>query len=269
MDVWTVDPDTLTYGLKLFYVGESFYITILALTKISILFFYVRIFPQRSFRYACYGIMAWVGMSGLIFLLLQLFQCRPVEYAWEGWKGNFGAHSCLEINALAYTAAAFSIAQDLVILLLPLPLLWKLNLAWKYKAEIVIIMSLGIFILITSITRLAFIVKFTTTTNPTWDYTNSSIWSGLEVGVSMIVTSLPAIRCLLADLVPSAFASRASRYKSGSGGARGTATIGSNKQGLSNKQSTGRSHSGLSSKGEHRSESEVELGLTRGSKSEV
>lgn len=262
--MWTVDPYTLVYALKLFYVDESFYITILALTKISVLFFLLRIFPQRGFRCACYGVMAWVATSGLVFLLLQINQCRPVQYVWEGWLGNFGPHYCINVNALAYTAGAFSIAQDFAILVLPLPLLWKLNMAWKYKAEIVVTMSLGIFILITSVTRLAFIVEFAASSNPTWDYTAPSIWSGLEVGVSMIVTSLPAIRCLLADVMPSAFASRISRDKKTP---NGTATIGSNRQGFLNKQ--GKSWSALSSKGDHPSESEVELDLRRGSKTEV
>lgn len=197
VDVWMVEPEVFSYALKLFYIDESFYLTVLVLTKISILFFYLRIFPQRKFRWACYGVMAWVGVSGVIFVFMQIFQCIPVEFVWEGWLGTFGPHRCLDVHALTYTAAAFSITQDIVILVMPLPLLWNLNTGLRQRIDIGIMFSLGFFILLTSCIRLGFIVKFASTYNPSRDYVGPLIWSGLECGVSMIVTSLPGIRTML------------------------------------------------------------------------
>lgn len=197
MDVWLVEPEVFSYALKLFYIDESFYLTVLVLTKISILFFYLRIFPQKKFRWACYAVMGWVGLSGLAFVFLQIFQCVPVSFVWEGWLGTYGPHWCLDVHALTYTAAAFSITQDLVILIMPLPLLWNLNTGLRQRIDIGIMFSLGFFILLTSCIRLGFIVKFANTYNPSRDYVGPLIWSGLECGVSMIVTSLPGIRTML------------------------------------------------------------------------
>ncbi|KAK4204714.1 hypothetical protein QBC40DRAFT_164105 [Triangularia verruculosa] len=179
-------------------MGESFYLAILALTKISILCFYLRIFSQPTFRVITFIVMTWVGLSGVIFVFCQIFQCIPIPYIWEGWrKGEFGPFTCLDINTLGYTTAAFSIAQDIVILVMPLPLLIKLNVSVRSKIGIMVMFSLGIFVLITSCVRLWALYDFGDSVNPTWDYTNALIWTGLEVGVSIIVTSLPAIRVLL------------------------------------------------------------------------
>lgn len=197
VDVWMVEPETFSYALKLFYIDESFYLAVLVLTKISILFFYLRIFPQRKFRWACYAVMGWVGLSGTVFVFLQIFQCVPVSFVWEGWLGTFGPHWCLNVHALTYTAAAFSITQDLIILIMPLPLLWNLNTGLRQRIDIGIMFSLGFFILLTSCIRLGFIVKFADSYNPSRDYVGPLIWSGLECGVSMIVTSLPGIRTML------------------------------------------------------------------------
>ncbi|POS73752.1 CFEM domain-containing protein [Diaporthe helianthi] len=197
VDVWMVEPDVFSYALKLFYIDESFYLTVLVLTKISVLFFYLRIFPQKKFRWACYGVMAWVGVSGLTFVFMQIFQCLPVEFVWQGWLGTFGPHRCLNVHALTYTAAAFGITQDLVMLIMPMPLLWNLNTSLRQRIDIGVMFSLGFFILLTSCIRLGFIVKFANTYNPSRDYVGPLIWSGLECGVSMIVTSLPGIRILL------------------------------------------------------------------------
>jgi hypothetical protein len=186
----------------LFFVAESMYLAIITLTKISILFFYLRIFPSPAFRRVCYLVMAWVSISGLLFLLLQIFQCIPIDYTWKGWTGTYEPHKCMDANALAFTAAGFSIAQDLVILALPLPLIARLQTSWRSRIEVMVMFSLGIFVVITSCIRLRSIVYFARSSNPTWDYTDALIWTGLEAAVSMIVVSLPAIRVLLKRAAP-------------------------------------------------------------------
>lgn len=138
----------------------------------------------------------------------------PVRYNWEGWKGNFGDYKCLNVNLLTYIAATMTILQDVVILVLPLPLLVHLNTNWRKRINVIIMFSLGIFILITSCIRLRYIVVFARSLNPTWDYTDTLIWTALEVNVSVIVVSLPAIRALLAVNLPQLFGSTSS---SGSG----------------------------------------------------
>ncbi|KAK3320794.1 CFEM domain-containing protein [Cercophora scortea] len=220
VDIWTVRPAELTLSLKLFYIGESFYLCILTLTKISILCFYLRIFPNRIFRVVAYTVMAWVAMSGVLFVFLQVFQCIPIAFIWEGWKkGNFGWYRCLDVNTLAFTTAGFSIAQDIVILVMPLPLLARLNVSRRSKFGIMFMFSLGIFVLITSCVRLWSLYTFGDSVNPTWDYTDALIWTGLEVAVSIIVTSLPAIRVLVSRRIPSVFGSLVgSHWGDGAGG---------------------------------------------------
>ncbi|KAK0634833.1 hypothetical protein B0T17DRAFT_472500, partial [Bombardia bombarda] len=206
VDIWAVKPSDLTLSLKLFYVAETFYLCILSLTKTSILCFYLRIFPNRTFRMVTYGVMAWVSLSSIIFVFLQIFQCVPIAFIWEGWKkGEFGPYKCLDINALGFASAAFSIAQDIVILVMPLPLLARLNVSRRSKLGIMVMFSLGIFVLITSCVRLWTLHSFGDSVNPTWDYTDALIWTGLEVAVSIIVTSLPAIRVLISRRIPSVF----------------------------------------------------------------
>jgi hypothetical protein len=53
------------------------YLAIITLTKISILFFDLRIFPNPGFRAACDIGMTWVSISGMIFLTMQTFQVHP------------------------------------------------------------------------------------------------------------------------------------------------------------------------------------------------
>ncbi|KAL2205430.1 hypothetical protein CC79DRAFT_1256850, partial [Sarocladium strictum] len=188
---------------QLFYIDEPFYLVTLALTKVSVLCFYLRIFPTRTFRYTAYAAMAFIIIPTTICLFLQIFQCRPVHLIWDGWLSKEWEDNCLNINVLAYVAGSFSIAQDLMLIVLPMPWLVRLNIGLKTKLGVMLMFSLGVFVLATSCTRLVYILAFGHTQNPTWDYVDPLIWSGLEVAVSVIITCLPALRVLILHFIPS------------------------------------------------------------------
>lgn len=127
----------------------------------------------------------------------------------------------------------------------------------RQRIDIGIMFSLGFFILLTSCIRLAFIVKFANTYNLSRDYMGPLIWSGLECGVSMIVTSLPGIRTMLtrrrAATLAGSTAVKRSDYAS-----QGSSRWGS--RALSGKKSTNWSLFSAKSGTQVQNESEVELG---------
>jgi hypothetical protein len=192
---------------QLFFIDETLYLVLLPTSKILLLGFYLRIFPNKKFRLAVYITMAFVATSGIALLLSQIFQCIPIQYNWESWKGGFGSHTCVEVNTLVITAAAFAIAQDVIILSLPLPLLIGLHASWRKKSAIIFMFSLGIFVTLTSCIRLHYIIQFIATTNPNWDYTDTIIWTTMEINVAIIVSCLPAVRVYFAQVMPAVFGS--------------------------------------------------------------
>lgn len=232
-DIWTVETADLILGLKLFYVAESFYLVVLALTKVSLLCFFLRVFPNKKLRWATFATIGLVSVSTAVLVFMQIFQCVPVRYVWERIKGQFGPHSCLDINKLAYTAAAFSITEDVIILILPLPSLIRLNVNLRTKIGIILMFSLGILILITSCVRLRSLVLFARSGNPTWDNSDALIWTSFEVAISLLVTSLPAMRAVLNKFVKemtearSTGRSRFSRITGGTNRSQPLATNGS------------------------------------------
>ncbi|KAJ2897698.1 hypothetical protein MKZ38_004475 [Zalerion maritima] len=201
VDITHLDAATVTLGFKLFFFSQSLYLICLTLTKICILMFFLRVFPHNVFRTAALVMVTTIGLCGTMLLALQIFQCSPVSYNWRGWTGDFeGAHKCLSKQKLAYAAAGVMMAHDFIVIVLPFPILLRLNTHWKNKAGILLMFSLGVFDLVTSGVRLHYLVKFEDTINPSWDYTDILLWSGIEVAVAIIVANLPAIRILLCRL---------------------------------------------------------------------
>ncbi|KAI0403197.1 hypothetical protein F4802DRAFT_616979, partial [Xylaria palmicola] len=165
-DIWTLTPSRITRIVKYTWVTEFLYFLLLPLTKTSLLFFYLRVFPSQRFQIACYITMGVVVASGVAFTLTAIFYCTPISYVWTGWTGETEGH-CLDFHAFTWSHAITSIVQDLWILALPIPSLLKLQISTKRKIPLILMFSVGLAITVVSVVRLTTLVKFATTANPT------------------------------------------------------------------------------------------------------
>ena len=126
--------------MHLVYIAENIYVVDLALSKLSILAFYLRVFQGYFyFRVAVFVTIALVAGSTATLSVLTIFQCQPLAYSWN--KDLHG--TCLDINALAYANAAMSILQDLIIVTLPIPVVLRLNMAKGKKLSVAFMFILG------------------------------------------------------------------------------------------------------------------------------
>jgi hypothetical protein len=124
------------------------YTLIITLTKLSILCFYLRIFPFAVFptlRTIIFVTMAVTSASGLAFCMTMLFQCTPVNSYWDflDYNERGEAMQCININACGWSHAAITISLDLWLMALPLPELLKLNLSWRRKVRVCLMFLVG------------------------------------------------------------------------------------------------------------------------------
>ncbi|KAL3954227.1 hypothetical protein ACCO45_012183 [Purpureocillium lilacinum] len=201
-DIWTLSHDDITDTLKFFWAVCVLYFLETALTKLSIICFYIHIFPSAKVRrvlWITFGVtVAW----GVAFVVCGIFQCRPISFFWTHWDGLHEGH-CVEPNAIAWSNAITNIAFDLWILAIPLSQLRGLQLHWKKKAGVAIMFCLGTFVTVVSILRLQALVYFASTTNITWNFYDTSRWSTVEICLGIVCTCLPTTRLLLVRLFPS------------------------------------------------------------------
>lgn len=110
LDTWTLPFDTVTNFVKIVYVLEILYFLDLALLKLSLLFFYQRIFPARDVKRVIWGTIAFNCAFGMTFVIVAIFQCRPINYYWTHWDGEHHG-KCININGLGWANAAISIGN--------------------------------------------------------------------------------------------------------------------------------------------------------------
>ncbi|RMJ16491.1 hypothetical protein CDV36_003783 [Fusarium kuroshium] len=216
-DFWTIPFPDIDMTLKLLYVAEIFYMFAEMLVQMSLLAFYIRVFPEASVfvRRASWTLIAIVACFGIANTCTMIFQCTPIPFFWFGWAGEMTG-KCIDINLFSWIRAAIEIAIDVAILSLPLPSVVKLQMSWKKKAQVLLMFALGFVITVVSILRLQSLIQFAKTSNPTYDNSPAIYWSVLECDMFIICACLPALRSVLSKLAPRFFGTtRKKSYPSG------------------------------------------------------
>lgn len=200
-DVWTVSFEQITNFVRYLYALEILYFIQIALLKLTLLFFFLRIFPKPIIRRILWATIAFNCLNGLAFTLVAIFQCRPISFYWTKWDKE-GSGQCIDINGLAWTNAIISIVLDIWMLALPLFEVFHLQLSWRKKLSVAVMFCVGTFVTIISILRLRSLVNFAASSNPTWDQADVINWSNIEINVGIICACLPALRVILVHLFP-------------------------------------------------------------------
>lgn len=203
-DVWTVPFDHITNFVRWLYALELLYFLQVALLKLTLLLFFLRIFPKPSIRRVLWATVAFNIACGFAFVVVSIFQCQPISYYWTSWDKE-GKGKCININALAWSNAGMSIALDVWMLAVPLYEIFHLQLSWRKKISVTLMFCVGTFVTVVSILRLQSLVHFATSMNPTWDQTEVINWSNIEINIGIICTCMPALRVMLVRLSPKVF----------------------------------------------------------------
>ncbi|KAF2019882.1 hypothetical protein BU24DRAFT_419482 [Aaosphaeria arxii CBS 175.79] len=232
-DIWTLKVSQITDFLMYFYIMEVMYFAIVAILKMSLLFFYRRIFPGVAVRKVILATIIFNALYGITFVIAALSQCQPLSYYWTNWDGEHEG-TCININALGWANAAVSIALDIWMLAIPLSQLIHLKLAWRKKIGVAAMFCVGFFVTIVSALRLQSLIHFGKSMNPTWDQWDVINWSTIEINVGIMCACMPAMRVILVRFFPKVFGTtdnRSNQYyaKYGSrSGAPGKGTAPSN-----------------------------------------
>ncbi|KAL9012552.1 MAG: hypothetical protein Q9173_002686 [Seirophora scorigena] len=101
----------------------------LALPKIGVLLFYVRLNPTRGFRYRTFAVLALTATQMVVFMLGYIFHCRPVQKWWKPLLPG----TCLDLKPGYVTLPIVNMCVEFFILLLQIPMLVKLQVGRRTK----------------------------------------------------------------------------------------------------------------------------------------
>ncbi|WYZ35715.1 hypothetical protein EsH8_X_000362 [Colletotrichum jinshuiense] len=141
---------------------------------------------------AVIGLLAVILCQHIIFLFVLTFQCIPINSIWDRYIPG----RCLNLTAIGYAGGSFTVAYDVILIILPIPELLKLNFSTRKKLISIFMLVLGSFATVASMIRLKYLVFFAHSFDATWDNVEVVIWSTLEMNLVLICGSLPALKPL-------------------------------------------------------------------------
>ncbi|KAL4785499.1 hypothetical protein BJX76DRAFT_356054 [Aspergillus varians] len=191
-DMQTIQDFTTTYiALDIMAVGS------LCLTRVSILFFYRRLFSiKRVLRVA-----TWIG-CGLQFAYFVstscgiIFASRPVHAEWQPWL----PHTHINYKAFWISFSCIGMAFDLLVLALPQPFIWNLKLPRRRKLQVSFIFMLGVLVCFTSVYRL-YVVATLDMDDLTYSLMPVVVWNAIEMTTGIICACLPMMPKLFRQLL--------------------------------------------------------------------
>ncbi|KAF2678721.1 hypothetical protein K458DRAFT_316154, partial [Lentithecium fluviatile CBS 122367] len=173
------------------------------LVKISMLHLYKTIFRNKEMDHAVYIVGALTMSYWLATVITALTICRPFAYNWN--KFTITGH-CGDLVAYYLSTAMMNLLIDVVIVALPLPILWGLQMNIARNISLTFVFSLGALICGIFMLRCYAInnLKFT---DVIYDVTLGMVATILEPVLGVINARLPLLQPVMSKIPESTMVS--------------------------------------------------------------
>ncbi|UNI24619.1 hypothetical protein JDV02_010353 [Purpureocillium takamizusanense] len=205
--IWANPPEAaLDWAIALF-IGELSYTLTMLCAKWSILAFYWRAFHVRkSIKVPICVLAVCVLCWGIAVFLVAIFQCVPVHAWWQRFDPVNplppSAYTCgVNSHEFFYGNAIPTIVTDVLMLALPAPYIWTLNLPRGQKVALAGVFLVGFFVTIVSGLRLSIILhQDLKDPDITWVFVDSTNWTITEANSAVVCACLPFLHPALSKL---------------------------------------------------------------------
>ncbi|KAH9889602.1 hypothetical protein F4778DRAFT_383664 [Xylariomycetidae sp. FL2044] len=183
--------------LRDFWFSLLFYNIVLQLIKMTFLFQYYRVVAQvKKLRIVYLVAMVLIGCWSISQIVLINVLCVPIERFWDrSVEGR-----CVDGKVVTEVNNIGNIITDFIVLVLPLPVLLRLNLRPAQKWALVGVFSLGFFTCILSIIRR--ILSLFPMMDVTYASVDLTAWSIAEAGSGITCAALPTLKPLASRYMP-------------------------------------------------------------------
>ncbi|KAH7123531.1 hypothetical protein B0J11DRAFT_314047 [Dendryphion nanum] len=201
-----VRPDLLTVFFQIAWWYAWIVVIAYSSIKISIAFFLLRLADhRRHWRFVLYGIIVILVLFTLGSVLSLILQCVPVSAAWDfALRPPIGTAKCYSISTFRNTGifnSVFNLFTDLLLAILPVPMIWKLQTNVRTRISLCVILGLGLFACGTAVYKIPLQYNFFNEPDfsgkGAWYY----IWQQIEMNVGIIAACLPTLKPLAAGFL--------------------------------------------------------------------
>ncbi|RYP52910.1 hypothetical protein DL768_002006 [Monosporascus sp. mg162] len=218
---WQVTQAQYENLLKWTIPVNIFYMLSTDLAKISLLFFYLQLSRDLKYDILIWTLVAASALYALAYALINIFACQPIYASWDLTAMQTAA--CVDKGKFSRAASITNVAMDLVILILPLPIVVPLETPRRQKVSLMLLFTAGSFVIVVAIYNYFLTTKLFSSDDYTWNLSYELSWMYAELAACIICASGGSITPIFVHFLPRVLGSRfgCSSYHS-SGAASGT-----------------------------------------------
>ncbi|KAK6498432.1 hypothetical protein TWF481_011024 [Arthrobotrys musiformis] len=190
--------------------------------KSSLLLFYYTLSPARYLKWSVWATFGFTCATALTAALYSVLRCRPVNFWAEWFTSTCDPHQTIPF----LVTGSLMILSDVIIWVLPLPMVMRLKLYRRERIAAIFTFSLGIFACIAAIFRLKALHKYFLTDSGTGRYPIINTWGVVELNLAIICASAPALRALCIKHAPKLLSYGSNGSESNSNGSNGSSNGG-------------------------------------------
>jgi len=183
--------------LKFLLVAILHYNMGMNVVKLGFLFQYRRIFQNEVVQRICFWFIIYVCLWACVQATILGLACLPISIIVPSM-----ADTCIDTLPIWYFSSGMSMGTDILIFCIPIPSVVKLQLPLKQRIMVLGIFCLGFFVCIISVYRMFTLKAGVISLDPSWENIGAAIWSCIELNVSIIASTLPTLRPLIARILP-------------------------------------------------------------------
>ncbi|KAE9971310.1 hypothetical protein EG328_005728 [Venturia inaequalis] len=185
-------PEATIVAQKLLLPARLCYALFQWCLKLCLADFYFRLTDRSTYMPQTSQFLWWFIVSTFAAVLVTtLLECRPLSKAWEYDPKHTIVCQRGLINLLVM--ASLNVITDIALILLPIPVLWKLRLLMKQKLQLCLIFGVGIFVITVTFIRIPITLYHGD------DQKTRSMWASVEIVTACLVANVAFFYALLKD----------------------------------------------------------------------
>ncbi|KAH8719322.1 hypothetical protein GQ44DRAFT_623642 [Phaeosphaeriaceae sp. PMI808] len=201
MQMQDINPENLPILRLLGLVVPTFTITSASLSKTGFAILLLRLAKPWIKKLIWLMILSMNIISFLAALFLWV-SCTPLRKGWHpAMEGTCWDNHPLMIHVMF--ASAYSALLDFILSLLPLILLWNIQINIREKIGVIVAMSMGFFAGVITIIKTVYIPQGYDDGYISDKSTQVTIWGAVEPTVTIMAASIPVLRMFLKEHAPS------------------------------------------------------------------
>ncbi|EQB50312.1 hypothetical protein CGLO_10264 [Colletotrichum gloeosporioides Cg-14] len=190
MHIWTIPIDVQQDGRRITIGATLCYSATFIAVKMAVLLQFRRVFAVPKFRLVCDIMFGFICCFGIAVVVSSIVMAAPT------WRGDTFQAERYDQCAWWLATSSVHLATDIIIFLMPIPMLHRLKLRAMLKVALMVSFGLGFITTAISIVRIVTITHVFTA-DVTWDVIPALVWSQVEVCCAVICVCIPTLRPLL------------------------------------------------------------------------